>query len=59
MKWQSCSLRWRTKVVYCHFLWFCHNPTMMKTIVELLQATVLAALFFGPLFYYFLFVMQP
>jgi hypothetical protein len=43
----------------CHSPWFCHNPTMMKTIVELLQATVLAALFFGPLFYYFLFVMQP
>jgi hypothetical protein len=33
--------------------------SMMKMIVELLQATVLAALFFGPLFYYFLFVMQP
>jgi hypothetical protein len=33
--------------------------SMMKMIVELLQATVLAALFFGPLFYYLLFVMQP
>jgi hypothetical protein len=43
----------------CQILRFCHNPTMMKMIVELLQATVLAALFFGPLFYYFLFVMQP
>lgn len=31
----------------------------MKYIVELLQAIVLAGLFFGPLFYYFLFVMKP
>ena len=32
---------------------------MMKTIQALLQATILAALFFGPLFYYFLFMMKP
>lgn len=31
----------------------------MKSLKELAQATVLAALFFGPLFYYFLFVMKP
>ena len=31
----------------------------MKYVVELLQATVLAALFFGPLFYYLLVVMKP
>lgn len=31
----------------------------MKFIKELLQATVLAALFFGPLFYYMIFVMKP
>lgn len=33
--------------------------SMMKLIVELLQATVLAALFFGPFFLYILFVMKP
>lgn len=33
--------------------------SMMKLIVELLQATVLAALFFGPFFLYLLFVMKP
>jgi len=31
----------------------------MKFLKELAQATILAALFFGPLFYYFLFVMKP
>ena len=31
----------------------------MKYLVELLQATVLAACFFGPLFLYMLFVMKP
>lgn len=31
----------------------------MKFLIELLQAIVLAGLFFGPLFYYFLFVMKP
>ena len=31
----------------------------MKYIKELLQATILAALFGGPLFYYLLFVMKP
>jgi hypothetical protein len=31
----------------------------MKLIKEIAQATVIAALFFGPLFYYFLFVMKP
>jgi hypothetical protein len=31
----------------------------MKFIKEFLQATILAALFFGPLFAYFLFVMKP
>jgi hypothetical protein len=31
----------------------------MKYIKELLQATILAALFFGPLFYYILVVMKP
>lgn len=32
---------------------------MKKILVEVLQATIAAALFFGPLFYYFLFVMKP
>jgi hypothetical protein len=32
---------------------------MKRFVVELLQATVLAGLFFGPLFYYFLFTMKP
>lgn len=31
----------------------------MKYLKELLQATVIAALMFGPMFYYFLFVMKP
>jgi hypothetical protein len=31
----------------------------MKYIKELLQATFIAALFFGPFFYYILFVMKP
>ena len=31
----------------------------MKYIKEFFQATILAALFFGPMFYYFLFVMKP
>jgi hypothetical protein len=31
----------------------------MKFLKELAQAAVLAALFFGPLFYYMLFVMKP
>jgi hypothetical protein len=31
----------------------------MKYFKELLQATILAALVGGPLFYYFLFVMKP
>ena len=31
----------------------------MKHLKELLQATVLAALFAGPLFLYFMFVMKP
>jgi hypothetical protein len=31
----------------------------MKFIKELLQATVLAALMFGPFFYYMIFVMKP
>lgn len=26
---------------------------------DLIQATVIGALFFGPLFYYFLFMMKP
>ncbi len=43
----------------CQILRFCHNPTMMKMIVEFLQAAVIVTLVFGPLFYYFLFVMQP
>jgi hypothetical protein len=30
-----------------------------QTLTELLQATILAALFGGPLFYYFMFVMTP
>lgn len=32
---------------------------MMTLIKEILQAAILATLFFGPLFYYFLFMMQP
>jgi hypothetical protein len=32
---------------------------MKRFVVELLQATVLTGLFFGPLFYYFLVTMQP
>lgn len=32
---------------------------MLKLIKEVAQATILAALFFGPLFAYFLFVMKP
>ena len=31
----------------------------MKTLKELIQATVLAALFVGPVFLYMLFVMKP
>lgn len=31
----------------------------MKLLKEFSQALVLAALFFGPLFYYFLFMMKP
>lgn len=31
----------------------------MKTIREFTEAVILAALFFGPLFGYFLFVMKP
>ena len=31
----------------------------MKTLKELLQAFILATLFFGPLFYYILFMMKP
>lgn len=31
----------------------------MKFLKELAQATIAAALFFGPLFVYFLFVMKP
>jgi hypothetical protein len=31
----------------------------MKFFIELLQAAVIAMLMFGPLFYYFLFVMKP
>lgn len=31
----------------------------MKFIKELAQATLAAALFFGPLFYYFMFMMKP
>ena len=31
----------------------------MNFVKDLIQATVLTALFFGPLFYYFLFVMKP
>ena len=38
----------------------CYNTYMMKQLfTEVLQATVLAALVFGPLFYYFIFVMKP
>ena len=32
---------------------------MKRFVVELLQAAVLASLFFGPLFYYFLVTMKP
>jgi hypothetical protein len=32
---------------------------MKKLLIEILQAAVLAGLFFGPLFYYFLVVMKP
>jgi hypothetical protein len=33
---------------------------MMKTILlQVAQAAILAGLFFGPLFYYFLFMMKP
>lgn len=31
----------------------------MKFVKELFQAAIATALFFGPLFYYFLFVMKP
>ena len=31
----------------------------MRYVTELIQATVIATLIGGPLFYYFLFVMQP
>lgn len=31
----------------------------MKLIKEFAQAVILASLFFGPLFYYFMFVMKP
>jgi hypothetical protein len=31
----------------------------MRYVVDLIQATILATLIGGPLFYYFLFVMQP
>jgi hypothetical protein len=31
----------------------------MKFIKEIAQATLAAALFFGPLFYYFMFMMKP
>lgn len=38
-------------------------PLMMQKIksamIELLQAAVLAGLFFGPFFYYLIFVMKP
>lgn len=32
---------------------------LVQNLKEFGQALVLAALFFGPLFYYFLFVMKP
>lgn len=32
---------------------------MKKALIALIQATIAAALFGGPLFAYFLFVMQP
>lgn len=32
---------------------------MKRLVVELLQAALLAACFFGPLFYYMLFMMKP
>jgi hypothetical protein len=32
---------------------------MMKNLKALAEATILAALFFGPLFYYFIFQMKP
>jgi hypothetical protein len=32
---------------------------MKNLFKEIIQATILAALFFGPLFYYFMFVMKP
>ena len=35
------------------------HSMMKKLLLEIVQATILAALFFGPLFYYFLFVMKP
>jgi len=47
----------RKKSVYNNLI-FWYN-TIMKFIKDLLQATILAALFFGPLFYYFLFMMKP
>jgi hypothetical protein len=31
----------------------------MKFLIELMQAFVIAALIFGPFFYYLLFVMKP
>jgi hypothetical protein len=38
---------------------FGYNPSMMKFFQDLLQAAVAAVLFFGPLFYFFLFQMKP
>jgi hypothetical protein len=31
----------------------------MKLITEIFQAAIIATLMFGPLFYYFLFMMKP
>ncbi len=43
----------------CYTIAMLKGIDMKKFAVEFFQATIIACLFFGPLFYYFLFMMKP